>query len=174
MSLFLWLIVSLASLSVYHHKNHPDSNFVSSISKGFPDAINAWGFYYLPNNSEYARGYLQNREDVNAVFKQVAGAITIVDSSISAPEELMPALIGSGRTDIDYYPVGVGTNEYVIASYLLDSPNRPDVSIFGSVPSELRPIWSGCIQRVLDSKYKSIGNWRTGGGVISLYQKIAP
>jgi len=168
----VWILVSLISISIYNQSNYPETKLSSSFSKSFPEVVNSLGFYFLPNNFEDVKSYLQNRNEVNSVFKQVAEAVTNVNSSISAPEELMPALIYSRKANIDYYPVGVGTSDYVIASYSSDSPNMPDVSIYGVVPAEIRPIWSRCIQQVLVSNYALVRIWKIGDGFVSLHRKL--
>jgi hypothetical protein len=170
----VWTIVSLLSVSLYNNNQQIDSKLLSSLTIKLPEISNSLGLYYLPNNSNYIKDYLQNKHDVNAMFKDLGVAVPDDGSRISASEELMPALVSSGRTKVDYFPVGVGHNDYVFASYINGFPDSPDVSIFGAVPTELRPIWSSCIQKVLDSQYQVVGNWRTGGGLISLFKKIQP
>jgi hypothetical protein len=170
----VWALVSLLSVSLYNNNQQIDSKLLSSFIVKLPEISNSLGFYYLPNNSKFIKDYLQNKRDMNAMFKDLGAAVPDDGSRISASEELMPALVGSGRTNIDYFPVGVGHNNYVFASYVNDFPDSPDVSIFGAVPTELRPIWSNCIQKVLDSQYELVGSWRTGGGLISLFKRIQP
>ena len=65
----------------------------------------------------------------------------------------MPALIGVGAVNVDYFPVGVGKNKYVIAPYPTQDSILPDVSIYGAVPVEFRGTWSSCIQSTLEDQY---------------------
>lgn len=70
---------------------------------------------------------------------------------ISSPESTMPILAVLGKTNIDYMPIGLGSNRYIIANYNLPS-RLPDIT------SYLDPLTkeqiSICIQDKLDNHYK--------------------
>lgn len=169
-----WIAVSLLASLAYINDQRPELPLKDSLQISTNEVSNSLGLYYLPNNSELARNYLQSKKMVNDTFRTIGAFISTKDSRVSAPEELMPSLISNDNRSIDYFPIGVGTSQFVLAPYLATNPEIPDVSIYGSVPLELRPLWSNCIQGVLKSKYDLVKEWQTGSGRISLYKLIDP
>lgn len=72
------------------------------------------------------------------------------DEWISSPEWTMPTLAALGRFNVDYMPIGIGVNRFVIASYSMSSPT-PDVATY--LDSLNKKKISICIQSKLDSNY---------------------
>jgi hypothetical protein len=67
----------------------------------------------------------------------------------SAPEPIMPALFLAGAKDVEYWPVGVGVAEIVIAPYINGIPN-----VFPySDPQGTAGVLSKCVQSALDERY---------------------
>ena len=67
----------------------------------------------------------------------------------SAPEPIMPALFLAGAKDVEYWPVGVGVADIVIAPYINGIPN-----VFPySDPQGTAGVLSKCVQSALDERY---------------------
>lgn len=152
------LIVSIFSFVVYNQSiyskfSKPQLSFSASSTRFFQEVTKSLGFFFLPNNSEGVRLEIENKKKENDFFLKVALPVKNSREFISAPEEFMPALIGVGAVNVDYFPVGVGKNKYVIAPYPAQDSILPDVSIYGAVPVELRGTWSSCIQSILEDQY---------------------
>lgn len=140
--------------SVYSKFAGPQESFSVTSTRYFQEVSNSLGFYFLPNNSEKVKSYLENKKIENDFFMNVALPVKNSSEFISAPEEFMPALIAVGAVNVDYFPVGVGKNKYVIAPYLSQDSLSPDVSIYGVVPVELQKTWSSCIRSILQEQYR--------------------
>lgn len=91
------------------------------------------------------------------------------DELISSPEWTMPTLASLGRTGIDYMPIGIGSNRYVIANYnaqskLLEVPSYLD-------PSSKEQI-AICIQNKLVTNYRVKLESELDGVRYVIYEKL--
>ena len=75
--------------------------------------------------------------------------------TVSVPEGLMPTLFQSGIKDVEYYPVGVGVAEIVVAAVDENGPNPYPFGFWGDTET-LR----SCLQNVLSEKYTLIKSFR--------------
>lgn len=153
------LFISIFSFIVYNQSiyskfTQPQLSLSESSTKYFQEVTNSLGLYFLPNNSERIRMYKESKKLENDFFLKVATPVKKSKDFISAPEEFMPALIGVGAVNVNYFPVGVGKDKYVVAPYTSQDATLPDVSIYGVVPVELQSIWSSCIQSILEDQYR--------------------
>jgi len=152
--LLIWVFSFVVyNQSIYSKFTQPQLSYTASSTQYFQEVTNSLGLYFLPNNSERIRLYIENKRKENLFFQNVALPAKGSREFVSAPEEFMPALIGVGAVNIDYFPVGVGKNKYVIAPYTELASKLPDVSIYGVVPAEYRDKWSSCIQSILEDQY---------------------
>lgn len=94
------------------------------------------------------------------------------DSEISAPERFMPAILTNGLRKIEYFPVGVGASDLVVVPFTDSSFEVVEVSIYGLVPIESRPIFSQQIKEILAKSYVKV--WQGSGnfGFIAIYEKL--
>jgi len=88
---------------------------------------------------------------------------------ISAPSELMTSLVYSNQPRISYFPVGIGTDKFVISQINLDS-NRPVVNIDGRVKDS--ESLSECLAINLKKKYVVIKDFEINGQTYRLFRKI--
>lgn len=94
------------------------------------------------------------------------------DSEISAPEPFMPAIVSDGLRKIEYFPVGVGASDVVVVPFTDSSFEVVEVSIYGLVPVESRPVFSQQIKEILAKSYVKV--WQGSGnfGYITIYAKL--
>jgi hypothetical protein len=152
--LLIWIFTfTVYEQSVYSKFSQPQLSYSAASSKFMQEVTNSLGLYFLPNSSEQIKMYIENKRKENIFFQNVASPVKDLREFISAPEEFMPALIGVGAVHVDYFPVGVGKDKYVIAPYTELNSKLPDVSIYGVVPVVFRGKWSSCIQSILEDKY---------------------
>jgi hypothetical protein len=95
-----------------------------------------------------------------------------ISMSISAPESLMPSLTSVGFGSIDYFPVGVGSDDLLIVPFTDPDFTKVEVSIYGLVPIESRDKWSRTILEVLEKSYKLMSKKSGGFGNIAIYVKM--
>jgi hypothetical protein len=92
--------------------------------------------------------------------------------SISAPESLMPSLTSIGFGSVDYFPVGVGSDDLLVVPFTDPDFTNVEVSIYGLVPIESRDKWSRTILAVIENSYKLISKKSGSFGNIAIYGKI--
>ena len=97
------------------------------------------------------------------------------NDSISAPEIMFPMLLNEGFKKIDYFPVGVGSSDYLIVP-IDPKLGTPDISVYGLMPKELRDQAGGCFQSKIDSLYTKRGKYSLLGSEYNLYSRtlLAP
>jgi hypothetical protein len=103
------------------------------------------------------------------ILRGIAEAVPI-DTAVSAPEFLMPALVSNNIGVIDYFPIGLGTREYLFVHY--QNPNKDDVP---GTPSFLKEsdqlIVNQCIQQRIDGLYEPINKINLDGASYLVYRK---
>ena len=89
-------------------------------------------------------------------FQEIAKFVNDLPSgTVSVPEGLMPIMLVSGIKDVEYYPVGVGVAEIVVASVDENGPNPYPYGFWGDTET-LR----SCLQNVLSEKYTLVKSFR--------------
>ena len=76
--------------------------------------------------------------------------------SVVTPPELMPALAFNGVQNLILFPIGLGHEKFVIASYLPQDLQSPYVDVFGLIPPSVIQEWAPIQQRILDTQYREI------------------
>lgn len=127
----------------------------------------AESFGLIPGDVIEARK--SNYSDVTKLFEGLAFNSKL---RISAPEKFMPALVDNDLRNIDYFPVGVGEDDLVVVPYTDINLNVIEVSIYGLVPIENRPIWSDKIQKILDKSYIRVNSASGNFGYLAIYRKL--
>ncbi len=107
---------------------------------------------------------VKKREEFSAFIASIP-----IDGSISSPEWTMPTLAALGRTRVDYMPIGVGSNRYVIANYnsqskLLEIPSYLDSSSKEQI--------AACIQNKLVTHYRVKSEAEFGWARYIIYEKL--
>jgi hypothetical protein len=91
-------------------------------------------------------------------------------SPISTPENMMTALLASGQSKFDYFPVGLGVDDYVIVPFVDQSRQEVAFSVYGLVPVMDRKKWSAVYIKLLNSKYTAIASTSGSQGPIVVYR----
>ena len=102
-----------------------------------------------PNMVRAYRDQVQSLQEIGRFVKDLP------KGTVSVPESLMPTMFGSGIKDVEYYPVGVGVAEIVVAAVDENGPNPYPLGFWGDTQT-LR----GCLQNVLSEKYTLIKSFR--------------
>jgi hypothetical protein len=76
-----------------------------------------------------------------------------LNARISLPEDLMPGAVFMGFRNIDYFPIGINSNDYIIARIDLES-NLADVTSY--LDRDSRSKIEKCINDIIDKKYTKI------------------
>lgn len=138
LSFCVWLFVCVNAVNINY----------GGVSESFLDDLgNAW----LPKDDvlNYQRGEIVKIGEVMSYVHSLNPAI------VSVQESLMPMAYTSGIVDVEYWPVGVGVADVVIAPYVDGSPNvypHGDINGVGSTLAQ-------CVQNVLDEEYKVVANY---------------
>ena len=85
----------------------------------------------------------------------------------------MPALTSRGFGSINYFPIGVGSDELVVVPFIDDKFTNIDVSIYGLVPIESREKWSQIILGELTQSYRMVYQASGITGNIAIFQKTS-
>ncbi len=124
-------------------------------------------FGLIPNSKYEQRKALKSEyQDLFSGIRKDAGM------SISAPESLMPSLTSVGFGSIDYFPVGVGSDDLLVVPFTDPDFTNVEVSIYGLVPIESRDKWSRTILAVIENSYQLISKKSGSFGNIAIYEKI--
>jgi hypothetical protein len=102
-----------------------------------------------PNMVRIYRDQVESLQEIGNFVKDLPRG------TVSVPENLMPTMFGSGIKDVEYYPVGVGVAEIVVAAVDENGPNPYPFGFWGDTQT-LR----GCLQNVLSEKYTLIKSFR--------------
>lgn len=137
----IFLAVSIGAGSIAFFEHSPTSLVRESKS------------VWLPSRSEIAR-----QEDRNKVLDSIAKeARSLNPTVVSAPESLMPTLSLNDITDVEYWPVGVGLADVVIAPF---SEDKPDV--FPYYDHRIKLVLGACVEQVLANNYKLVSTYFDG------------
>jgi hypothetical protein len=118
------------------------------------------------------RDVMKFRNSSLSEFNEILNDLNLKrDIKISAPEQFMPALVTNGLRKIDYFPVGVGEVQTIVVPFTDDGFDVVEVSIYGLVPVESRPIFSEEIKRILANSYVKV--WQGSGnfGYLAIYER---
>jgi hypothetical protein len=142
--IFTLFSLSLLSISASNRaeQNSPLRNFEISLGR----LGEAFGF----TTSERARFQSVHRDFVMRFPTHVGS------NSVVAPPELMPALAAQRKRNLTFFPIGLGREQFVIASYLGDNFATPYFDTYGLVPPFLIEKWGPMIQAVLVSSYTEV------------------
>lgn len=114
-----------------------------------------------------AKDNIQGMVKTKADFSEFLSNIP-ADEWLSAPELTMPTLAASGKNNIDYMPIGLGANKYVIASYI--SPTKhPEITSYLDLNNKQEI--SECIQKKLDDWYSSKFEKKINGVLYVIYER---
>lgn len=91
------------------------------------------------------------------------------DATISSPEWIMPALAAAGISKVDYMPIGILKNKYVIAQYNSEK-HLPEIPSYLDPSSKDRI--SACIQDKLILNYKIKSEAMIGSSRYVIYEKM--
>lgn len=90
------------------------------------------------------------------------------DQFISSPEWTMPTLAALGIGKVDYMPIGIGANRYVIAHYVPPS-TLPEIPSYLDASSKEKI--SACIQGKLTIHYRAKSEMMSDGSRYVIYEK---
>jgi hypothetical protein len=76
-----------------------------------------------------------------------------LNAKISLPEDLMPGAVVMGFRYIDYFPIGINSNDYIITRTDLES-NLTDVTSY--LDRDSRTKIEKCVSEIIDKKYTKI------------------
>jgi hypothetical protein len=104
------------------------------------------------------------------LFKKVP--LSKSSTPVSTPENFMPAILSTGQSKFDYFPVGLGSDEYVIVPYTDSSLKQVAFSVYGLVPLSDQKEWSKGFVEILKLKYNALGKAQGPRGDIVMYKII--
>ena len=104
------------------------------------------------------------------LFKKVP--LSKSTTRISTPENFMPALVSLGQSKFDYFPVGLGFDEFVVVPYTDSSLKQVAFSIYGLVPLSDQKEWSQGFIEILKLRYHALGKAQGPQGNIVIYKII--
>ena len=84
----------------------------------------------------------------------------------------MPALVSLGQSKFDYFPVGLGFDEFVVVPYTDSSLKQVAFSIYGLVPLSDQKEWSQGFIEILKLRYHALGKAQVPHGNIVIYKII--
>ena len=163
-----WIYMLAATLGVFasisflgqSDQSKPKLENLNLVVKHIGNAMGA-----LPADIRDSREYLKNERinltNINTLNQAMR---------VSSPEGLMPALTYAGIRDIDYFPVGLGYNNFIFVPYVDNSFEMVDISLYGQVPTVDRDEWSSIISTILRAKYNQIERYTGPLGNIAVYQ----
>ena len=161
------LAVVLSILGTYNvARINTNLDLVSTLRIQTQDAADAFGL--IPMSKVAQRNAIKSELD-----KIFMGLIKENESTISAPESFMPALTSRGFGSINYFPIGVGSDELVVVPFIDDKFTNIDVSIYGLVPIESREKWSQIILGELTQSYRMVYQASGITGNIAIFQKTS-
>ena len=161
------LAVVLSILGTYNvARINTNLHLVSTLRIQTQDAADAFGL--IPMSKVAQRNAIKSELD-----KIFMGLIKENESTISAPESFMPALTSRGFGSINYFPIGVGSDELVVVPFIDDKFTNIDVSIYGLVPIESREKWSQIILGELTQSYRMVYQASGITGNIAIFQKTS-
>lgn len=96
---------------------------------------------------------LNNSFSINGNYLNGIASLIPKNSSVSSPEILMPALVKNGNRYVDYFPIGLGINDYVIVQKDLQS-GMYAVTTYLDFGSSLKI--QKCITDIVNAKYQKI------------------
>jgi hypothetical protein len=138
LSFCVWLFVCVNAANINYAGDY----------KSFRDEVgNSW----LPKNDvlDYQLSEITKIQEVISYVHSLNPTI------VSVQESLMPMSYISGIDDVEYWPVGVGVADVVIAPYVDGNPNVYPYGDVNGVGSTL----AQCVQNVLDKEYKVVANY---------------
>ena len=139
-------------------------NSIHFISAGQPDLYTSARSVWVPFSNDFkdANAGSRSRRDQ---LKEISDLVKSLNpSSVSAPEDLMPALFLGGMRDVEYWPVGVGKASVVVAPF---RDGVPVVSPYGHAQSSI-PNLELCVGQMLDTEYTLVS---TLGNDVRIYLK---
>lgn len=161
------LAVVLSILGTYNvARINTNLDLVSTLRIQTQDAADAFGL--IPMSKVAQRNAIKSELD-----KIFMGLIKENETTISAPESFMPALTSRGFGSINYFPIGVGSDELVVVPFIDDKFTNIDVSIYGLVPIESREKWSQIILGELTQSYRLVYQASGITGNIAIFQKTS-
>jgi hypothetical protein len=117
---------------------------------------------WFPNSS-----YMNSLRAQKDMLQEISLHVMYLDGDIvSAPEALMPSLLINGVRDVEYWPVGVGVADVIIAPFTEDEPN---VYPYGA-PAGVGPTLSACTKTLLESEYVFVKSFING--TVRIYRKL--
>jgi hypothetical protein len=160
------LTICLGIFSNLYYSNHVNQSLtlntlVRSTSSNTLDAFGAG-----PKQLVRAR-----EEMTKTLQEELASFLTDKKSSISAPESYMPILTQLGFRKVDYFPIGVGSSEYIVLPLMKDNLSEIDVLLYGHFTVEKNEILSRLIRRKLNSEYSKLHQIQGPYGTFELYSK---
>jgi hypothetical protein len=90
-------------------------------------------------------------------------------ASISAPDSLMPVLVAHGSKRVDFFPVGIGSTDYIFTYYV--EGDRFALPSYVSSQHEMMQSVSQCIQMKIDKIYSPVQTENHNGMRYVLYRK---
>jgi hypothetical protein len=139
-------------------------NSIHFISAGQPDLYTSARSVWVPFTNDFkdANAGSRSRRDQ---LKEIADLVKSLNpSTVSAPEDLMPALFLGGMRDVEYWPVGVGKASVVVAPF---RDGVPMVSPYGHAQASI-PNLELCVGKMLDTEYTLVS---TLGNDVRIYLK---
>ena len=139
-------------------------NSINFISAGQPNLFKSALLVWVPSTEGFTDAKFESRSRRDQL-KEIAELIKGLDpKTVSAPEDLMPALFLGGTRDVEYWPVGVGKASVVVAPF---RDGVPVVSPYGHAQASI-PILELCVGQMLDTEYTLVS---TLGNDVRIYLK---
>jgi hypothetical protein len=132
--------------------------------KTFPEVVSEYAATFPGTNQRLAL-------NARAEFLRQFTAHVPKEASISSLEDIMPAIESNGNRLVDYMPIGLGANDYIIAEYVEATGQLTIPSFLGQ--TEQRAI-AACIQQRLVQQYVIVRAETYGGVRYVLYNKRIP
>jgi hypothetical protein len=120
-------------------------------------------YYSIARISPSINNFKNQMNDNIAFFSAIAP-----NQTISSPEWTMPTLEALGMHEVDYMPIGIGINRYIIAQYISKS-GLPEVPSY--LPPAKQEIIAGCIQQKISSNYHIKTDGLFNGQHYIIYEK---
>jgi hypothetical protein len=113
------------------------------------------------------------RNSIKAEYRELFGILKKnTNKTISAPEAFMPTLTSTGFGSINYFPIGLGSDDLIVVPYTDETFTRIEVSIYGLVPAANRDTWSKVITEELGRSYKKILKRSGSYGHVGIIERV--
>lgn len=147
-------------------KNENDLGIATIIKTKASDAMDAIGLIPIDK--------INQRESMKAELESIFKVLNKkTNKTISAPESFMPTLTATGFGSINYFPIGVGSDDLIVVPYTDNTFAKIEVSIYGLLPAESRETWSKVIMEELMRSYKTIIKKSTSYGYVAIFEKLS-